>query len=348
MDRSQLDPNRRGAAAHRDGGRAWAGSASTSPSRATGWACCFPLVTTALTFAALRAGDARARRRSAALRDALAASAARNRELERLRHVAATLLASSELAALLQEISDAAVDLLEAESGGVTLVVEEGRFLKVTAVTGPLAVTRGRLVPVDGSLLGSVVTSGTPVLSNDMDADPRELQDAGLDHTLRTVAIVPLRSAGLVIGTVSVYNRRDGRPVRRPRPPAAPDPGRPGGGRARPRLGAGGEPPQRARAGRQERRAAARHPAQERVPRQHEPRAAHAAQRHHRLLRPDAHGGRRRGQPAAARVPGGGAAERTPPAGADQRRPRPLQDRGRAGCRCRWRRPICGRRSPAR
>jgi signal transduction histidine kinase len=164
-----------------------------------------PLVTTVLTFAALRAGDARARR-------ALAASAARNRELERLRRVAATLLASSELSDLLQEIADAAVELLEAESGGVTLVVEEGRFLRVAAVTGPLSVTRDRLIPVDGSLLGSVVTNGTPVLSNDMRADPRSYRMPGLDLILRTVAIVPLRSAGLVIGAVAVYNRRDGRP----------------------------------------------------------------------------------------------------------------------------------------
>jgi signal transduction histidine kinase len=170
-----------------------------------------PLVTTALTFAALRAGDARARRRSAALRDALAASAARNRELERLRHVAATLLASSELSLLLQEVSDAARDLLQAEGAAVALVVEEGRFLKVQAATGSLAETRGRLVPTEGSLAGVVVANGAPLLSNDMDADPRSYKMPGLEVTLRTVAIAPLRSAGVVIGTVSVYNRRGGR-----------------------------------------------------------------------------------------------------------------------------------------
>src|SRR5687768_10192869 len=81
-----------------------------------------PLASTALTFAALRAGDERARRRSTALQDALAASAARNRELERLRRVAATLLASNEIADLFEDISDAAAELLEAESGGVALV----------------------------------------------------------------------------------------------------------------------------------------------------------------------------------------------------------------------------------
>ncbi len=171
-----------------------------------------PLISTGLTFAALRAGDARALRRSAALRDALAASAARNRELERLRHVAATLLASEDLAVLLQEVSDAAVDLLQAEGAAVALVVEEGRFLKIHAATGMLADVRGRLVPTDGSLVGWVVAHGSPVLSADMDADSRSYKMPGLDVVFRTVAIVPLRSAGLVIGTMSVYNQRDGRP----------------------------------------------------------------------------------------------------------------------------------------
>jgi signal transduction histidine kinase len=171
----------------------------------------FPLVTTTLAFAAVRAGDVLAQRRSATLRDALAASAARNRELERLRHLAATLLASSVLSDLLQEISDAAVDLLEAESAGVALVVEEERFLKVVAATGPLSVMRDKLVPVDSSLLGAVISSGAPLLSNDMDADPRSYRIPTLTAPLKTVAIVPLRSAGVVIGAVSVYNRRDGR-----------------------------------------------------------------------------------------------------------------------------------------
>jgi signal transduction histidine kinase len=56
-----------------------------------------------------------------------------------------------------------------------------------------------------------VIASGAPLLSDDMDADPRSYQMPGLSVLLRTSAIVPLRSAGLAIGTVSVYNRRDGR-----------------------------------------------------------------------------------------------------------------------------------------
>ncbi len=70
-------------------------------------------------------------------------------------------------------------------------------------------------------------------------------------------------------------------------------------------------------------------PAQVGVPRQHVARAAHAAQRHHRLQR-DAAGGRRRPRRRAVhRRPRQDQRGRQAPAGADQRRARPLQDRGR-------------------
>ena len=111
------------------------------------------LLATGITFGAVHVGDLRARSQNAALRDALASAAARNRELERLRRVAATLLASSELGALLQEIADAAAELLQAESGAVALVVEEGRFLRVAAVTGTAGAHDGRARP-GGRLAG--------------------------------------------------------------------------------------------------------------------------------------------------------------------------------------------------
>jgi signal transduction histidine kinase len=56
------------------------------------------------------------------------------------------------------------------------------------------------------------VTRDEPVVSDDMASDPRNFSLPELEEPLRAVAIVPLRSAGVVIGTVSVYNRRDGAP----------------------------------------------------------------------------------------------------------------------------------------
>jgi signal transduction histidine kinase len=146
------------------------------------------------------------------LRTALTQADRRNRELERLRHLAGTLLAGADLDALVKEVAQAAAELLEAESGAVTLVVEEGRFLRLKAATGPLEPATGMLIPMEGSLVGWSVTQDAPLVSDDMDADPRSYHPEQITMALRTSAVVPLRSAGFAVGTVSVYNRRDGRP----------------------------------------------------------------------------------------------------------------------------------------
>ena len=70
--------------------------------------------------------------------------------------------------------------------------------------------------------------------------------------------------------------------------------------------------------------------AQVRVPRQHVARAAHAAERRHRLLGCAARAHVRRAQRAAGGVPPGHPRLRPAPARADQRDPRPLEGRGGA------------------
>jgi signal transduction histidine kinase len=167
-------------------------------------------VATLLTLVTFRHMGELSEAQKTSLRTALVQADRRNRELERLRHLAGTLLAGAELDGLVREVAQAAAELLEAESGAVTLVVEEGRFLKVKAATGPLERATGRLIPMDGSLLGWAVAQDSPLVSDDMDADPRSHQLPNLPVPLKTSAIVPLRSAGFVVGTVSVYNRRDG------------------------------------------------------------------------------------------------------------------------------------------
>jgi signal transduction histidine kinase len=171
----------------------------------------FALATTALALAAQWRGTVLARRRAAALNSALDSTAARNRELERLRHLAATLLKGTDLQLLLEEVAGAAADLLEAEGGMVTLVVEEGRFLRITAAAGLVSSAHGALLPMDTSLSGWVVTHDTPLVSPDMHADPRSFKSNELAESLNTAAIIPLRSAGVVIGTVSAHNRKDAR-----------------------------------------------------------------------------------------------------------------------------------------
>jgi signal transduction histidine kinase len=168
-------------------------------------------VASLLTLVAFRHLREHAKGQEETLRSALASANRRGREMERLRHLAATLLAGTELGHLAQEVAAAAADLLESESAVVTLVVEEGRFLRVAAAAGPLSAIRGQLLPVDHSLAGWVVTHDTPVISDDMEADPRSHHIPGLPVKLKTAAVIPLRSAGVVIGSVSVHNHLDGR-----------------------------------------------------------------------------------------------------------------------------------------
>ena len=146
------------------------------------------------------------------LRKALEQSDRRNRELERLRHLAGTLLAGTDLDGLAKEVAHTAAELLSAAAGVVTLVVEEGRFLRVVAASGPLEQMTGVLIPMEASLAGWAVSRDTSLVSDNMDADPRSYHPEGLQVKLKTAAIIPLRSAGVPIGSVSVHNRRDGRP----------------------------------------------------------------------------------------------------------------------------------------
>ena len=78
------------------------------------------------------------------------------------------------------------------------------------------------------------------------------------------------------------------------------------------------------------RRAEAANSRQVALPRHHEPRAAHAAQRHPRLLRGDEGGAARPdAEPELPRIRRQHPRQRPPPAAADQRDPRPVAHRGR-------------------
>jgi signal transduction histidine kinase len=144
------------------------------------------------------------------LRSQLLDAAARNRNLALLQRVTSALLAGESLDSLFHQIAEAAASLLEAEGGALSLVVEEGRFVRLVAASGAVAPLLGRLVPVDQSLLGWSITHEEPVTCPDMAADPRSYSLEGVH--VHSMAAIPLRSGGLVIGTLSVYNHLDGRP----------------------------------------------------------------------------------------------------------------------------------------
>jgi signal transduction histidine kinase len=169
-------------------------------------------LTTLLAMVTLRMGRMAAARQQKSLARALSATARRNHELERLRDLSAALLAGSELSALTRQVALAAADLLEAEGGAIMLVVEEGRFVRVVAGAGPLQPAMGALVPIEKSLVGYAILQDEALLVPDMESDPRNHPHEQLQGRLTSAAMVPLRSAGLVVGALCAYNRRDGQP----------------------------------------------------------------------------------------------------------------------------------------
>ncbi len=168
------------------------------------------LVSSLLGIVTLSRGHDLFRQQRQQYRQAYDTAMARNRALDRLRGLAATLLAGSDLQVLFLEVAQAAADLLDAEAGQVTLVVEEGRFLRIAAATGSLEQMSGTLIPVDTSFSGWVVTEAAPLTVDDLAADGRFIAPPPLDRG--NAIIAPLVSVDVVIGTVGAFNRRDGRP----------------------------------------------------------------------------------------------------------------------------------------
>ena len=154
------------------------------------------LGTSAGAFIAIRRGDHMARQRRARLEAAVSAAAARNRELELLRRLGSILLGVRSSGELLEEVVQLAGGLLEAEGAAILLVVEEGRFLKVSAGAGLLRAAEGSLVPVERSLAGWSVLNDQAVTSDDMESDPRNFPVDTLPAHLERAVCVPLRSSG--------------------------------------------------------------------------------------------------------------------------------------------------------
>jgi signal transduction histidine kinase len=160
---------------------------------------------------AVRRGRILARRQRARLEGAIAASVARNRELELLRRLGSTLLDVQSSRELLDEVVQLSANLLQAEGAAIMLVAEEGRFLRIAAGAGLLGSAGGSLLPIDKSLAGCAVLNDEPITSDDMERDPRNFSIDTLPSTLDRAICVPLRSSGVVIGAACAYNRLDGK-----------------------------------------------------------------------------------------------------------------------------------------
>lgn len=151
-------------------------------------------------------------RRRAELARSVAQAADRNRELDLLRELAATLLAVRSSDQLFETIAQVTANLLRAEASAVMIASGESRYLRIAAGGGLLREASGRLLPLESSLSGWVVIHRKPLRVDDMRSDPRNHPLIGLSPGLNSAVMVPLVVKGAAIGVIGAFNRLDGTP----------------------------------------------------------------------------------------------------------------------------------------
>ena len=127
-------------------------------------------------------------------------------ESQSLQRVTAALLQKLSLEEVLEIVCTEA-QLLTGAMGSSVLLLEDGEWLRVALSTGVAPLTIRRM-PVEGSLVGTAVRKGEPVLSNDPANDERVYRRE--DRELTALLTAPLRAKGVNIGALSVANKPEG------------------------------------------------------------------------------------------------------------------------------------------
>jgi len=133
--------------------------------------------------------------------------------LKRMVRISRLLSSTLDLSRLLQLIIQTAMDMLRVE--GASILLEDPRTgdLYFAAATGAAAEElRDIEVPMEGSIAGSIYTSGKPLIVQDVGADPRHYSgsDEYVQFETRALLGVPLRVQERVIGVLEAVNKRDG------------------------------------------------------------------------------------------------------------------------------------------
>jgi len=118
--------------------------------------------------------------------------------------------------ALLQSITEAAVDILTCEAGSLLLVDEDtGELVFRCAVGGPGQDLIGERIPSNTGIAGTVVMTGRHLIVNEANRDPRWFGEVGVNNdspkafATNSILAVPLNARGKVIGVLEVINKKD-------------------------------------------------------------------------------------------------------------------------------------------
>jgi signal transduction histidine kinase len=133
--------------------------------------------------------------------------------MTRLAETSAVLNSTLRLKPLLGIIMDTAADIVQAEAASVLLWDTKSQELRFAATTTGAAgqTIIGKLVPLEGSIAGSVMLENRVVVVEDARLDPRHYSKVDEDTAFQTRSVlgVPMRSKNRLIGVLEAVNKRN-------------------------------------------------------------------------------------------------------------------------------------------
>ena len=132
--------------------------------------------------------------------------------LSRLAQISTVLNSTLKLKPLLGTLMDTAAEIVDAEAASVLLWDAKNNELRFAATTtgesGQALI--GKLVPLEGSIAGTVMRENRIVAVNNAESDPRHYSkvDQEIEFRTRSVLGVPMRSKNRVIGVLEAVNKR--------------------------------------------------------------------------------------------------------------------------------------------
>jgi signal transduction histidine kinase len=133
-----------------------------------------------------------------------------------LANIAPSLSAEMDLDDLLSHIIQSAAYITYAQASSILLLQPDRKTLRFVSVFGSDMALRETLrqvsVPIEGSLAGSVVQTGQPLISNQTEADPEWFSGVKERSQAVTTSLlaVPLKAQNQIIGALEVINQKYG------------------------------------------------------------------------------------------------------------------------------------------
>ncbi|MBX3052602.1 MAG: GAF domain-containing protein [Caldilineaceae bacterium] len=124
------------------------------------------------------------------------------------------LSAELDLAALLGKVAQSAAKIANAQASSILLIQPQSDTMRFASVHGlsdsDREMLRQLVVPLHGSMAGSVAVTGQPLLSNDAAIDPRFYSGVSnsVEMKTRSLLAVPMRAGDKAIGALEVINQR--------------------------------------------------------------------------------------------------------------------------------------------